>query len=130
MNLQNILLVTGKANTAQRETPLLQQLSYFIICGGLGILGGAIGVALAILFAISLTVVGRVPGDSILLGQVPLALVAVLAGLGGTWLLHRGMHAIFWTNLNATLRKHGLQLMLVLSALTALLQTFIFMAGF
>jgi hypothetical protein len=101
----------------------LQQLLNYIVFTGLGLLGGASGVALAIGLAIvPLAFSSEVFWPNILL----LTIIAVLIGVGISWLLGRTIKSIF-SHLFEDVNNHGIQIMLMFSVFTSLLQTFLFM---
>jgi len=114
---------TDVSNSGARESALWRTLRY-AACVALGLLGGAMGVALAIGLAILIQL--ALPPHAVFApGIVPLMVTAVLAGLGVSWLLNRlGRHS--WPSLFDVSSERGLQVMLVSSVFASLLQTLIF----
>lgn len=105
----------------------LQQLPYYSICAGLGMLGGALGVALAIGLTILINLLLLPPFEVFAPGVIPLMAASALAGVGIAWLL--GQVANFtWPGLFADLNENGLRVILVFSILGSLLQTILFFA--
>lgn len=126
MSLLDILLTPTQAGESEGQSiTIWQQLSQYIISTSLGLLGGAIGVALAIGLAI---VVQRLlfPATIFLPGAILLGVVAVLSGWGVSWLLSQVARHIC-PDLSCNLHEKGMQMMLIFSAFTSLLQTFLFM---
>jgi hypothetical protein len=127
MSLSTILS-TAKTGEIKKERMITwRQLPQYILCAILGLLGGAAGVALAI----GLAIVSQLllsPAVVFSPGVVLLALVAVVAGMGVSWLLSRLVRLI-WPDLFYTSAGQGIQVMLIVSTFTSLLQTFLFMHG-
>ena len=122
-------LLTTEAGmpNADAQGFVLQQLPQYTICAGLGLLGGALGVALAIGLAI---LINRLlpPSTIFAPGVIPFMAGGALAGMGIAWLL--GQVATFtWPGLFADLNTSGLRVILVFSVLTSLLQTILFFAS-
>ena len=127
MSLSTILS-TAKSGESKKEKMIIWQLlPQYILCAGLGLLGGAAGVALAIGLAIVLQLLLS-PAVVFSPGVVLLVLVAVVAGLGVSWLLN-WLVRLIWSDLFYTSAGHGIQVMLIVSTFTSLLQTFLFMHG-
>ena len=124
MNLQSTFLPTTNTNLSETRS-VLQQLPRYILCAGWGVLGGATGVALTVGLAIVIHV-WLSPSMTFRPGVMWLAIAATLVGLGVSWLLGR-MARYPFPSLSCKLDKLGLQLILVFSAVTSLLQTFLYM---
>lgn len=124
----NRVLVSTKAVVSESRAIAVpvRQIPEYAICAGLGLLGGATGVAIAIGLVISISLALR-PTAAFSPGTVPLMVMAVVAGLGVTWLLSRGMRQVV-PGLGRNWQERGLQLTLVCSAFTGLLQTILFFA--
>jgi hypothetical protein len=104
-----------------------RRLPQFIICAGIGMIGGAIGVAVAIGLAIVFQLL-LFPSTVFSPNVIQLTVIAILAGLGISWLLSQGADRI----LSGLLHDPGaqaLQVVFVFSALTSLLQSFLFTHG-
>lgn len=126
MSLLDILLITAKANKSKEQSKTIwQQLPEYIIFTELGLVGGAAGVALAIGLAIAIQSLLS-PVTIFLPGFVLLGVGAALIGAGISGLLGRMAHHIF-PALSCNLDLTRLQLMLIVSTFTSLLQTFLFM---
>ena len=108
-----------------RSLTLTSRLPQYIVCAGLGALGGAIGVALAIALAIAAQLI-LFPTTVFAPGMLLLALLAVVAGLVASWLLGRGASYIFPALAYQT-GEQNMQVILVVSTLTSLLETFLYM---
>jgi hypothetical protein len=127
MSLSTILSTARTGAPKKEKTIIWQQLPRYILCAGLGLLGGSTGVALAI----GLTVVSQwllSPAVVFSPGVVLPVLVAVVAGMGVSWLFSRLVRLI-WSDLFYTSAGQGVQVMLIASTFTSLLQTFLFMHG-
>ncbi len=103
---------------------VLRQLPQYLTCAGLGLLGGTGGLTLAI----GLTIVVQLllpPSKIFLPGAIPFIVMAAAIGLGVSWLLSRATYRIF-PGLLGDLDEQGLQVTLVFSTFTSLLQTVLF----
>ncbi|MFC1976266.1 hypothetical protein ACFLXQ_07695 [Chloroflexota bacterium] len=123
MSLLNTFLATAKTGESkERSMAVAQRLLQYIICTGLGLLGGAMGVALAIGGAITIQSL-LFPAAIFVPGVVPVAVAAVLIGLGVSWLFgwvaNRILPGLFYNS--------GLQVILIFSAFISLLETFLFL---
>jgi hypothetical protein len=114
---------SGMSGT-QATVIVLRRVPQYANCVGLGLLGGAIGAALAIGLAI-LSQLLLPPSSAFSLGIVSLMVMASLAGLGASWLLCRAACPVL-TDLLHDSRGKGLQMTLVISVLTSLLQILFF----
>ncbi len=101
----------------------LAQLPVYVVCVVLGLFSGAVGVAVAIGAAIIIEI--YFVAVSLAAAIVPMALGAVAAGLGVAWLLSKVNSKLFHTDYTS----RQMQVIFILSALTAILQTFIYMQG-
>lgn len=131
MNLRGSskVLRTAETGTSKVEVMaiVLQRLPQYITCAGLGLLGGTVGVALAIGLAIVVQLL--LPPPAIFWpGTIPLMVTAAVAGLGASWLIGRGAPRIV-PNLLRNSGERGLQVILVFSTFTSLLQTLLFFSG-
>jgi len=127
MNLQRTTILTTQTerSTARTITQLIRRPAQHIICMMLGIIGGGTGVALVIGAAVLIQTlwyssVAFVPNVTLL------TLIAVLTGLGASWLLSLATRRLlpgFRDNFNTL----SFQLILISSALTSLLENYLFM---
>jgi hypothetical protein len=103
---------------------LLRKLPEYTLCVILGLVGGAAGVALAIGLTILLQLL-LPSGQGLSIRIVPLMVVAAIMGLMASWLLGKLIRRP-----SLPLRRDhyqmGLQVTLVLSVFTSLLQTLLF----
>ncbi len=129
MNLQPVSEVSaasGHDAIDLSQMGALRRWSQVTICAGLGLVGGALGVALTIGLAILVQL--RVTSESFAPGAMPLIVTAVLMGLGATWLLGRIMRRILphlfygWGSLT-------LETTLMFSIFTSLVQSVWFTHG-
>ena len=103
---------------------LLRKIPEYTVCAILGLLGGAAGVAVAIGLAILLQLL--LPSGQILsIGIVPLMVLAAVMGLVASWLLGKLVRR---SSIRPRRDRYemGLQVTLVLSVFTSLLQTLLF----
>lgn len=131
MDLRSIFEVLTETKTsrskAQATTIGLRRLPQYVICAGLGLVGGATGVALAVGLAI-LTQLLLPPPTVFSPSAIPLVATATLAGLGASWLLGRVAHRILPSLLRAS-DELGLQVTLVVGVFVSLFQTLLFTRG-
>ena len=113
-----------RAPEPQTIVHLLRRLPGYTVCAVLGLVGGAAGVALAIGLTILIQLL--LPSGQVLsIGIVPLMVMAAVTGLIASWLLCKLVRC-------SSLRRRrghypmGLQVSLVLSVFTSLLQTLLF----
>jgi hypothetical protein len=109
---------------AQTATLALRQLPQYVICAAMGLVGGSIGVAIAIGLAI-LPQELLAPEQTFSLGVVPLMVLASAAGTAVSWLFGRLAQCCL-PRLVQNVYEKGLQVILVFSAFTSLLQTLLF----
>jgi hypothetical protein len=103
---------------------VLRRLLRYAVCVGLGLLGGDIGVALAIGLAILIQL--QLPPSTVFApGVITLMVTAVLAGLGVSWLIG---HVVARHSCDAPgiPSQNGLQVILVSSVLASLAQILFF----
>jgi len=133
MNLQSsykapFTTKADESNIEARESAL-HRLPLYAVCVGLGLLGGAVGVALAIGLAILIQL--RMPPPAVFApGIIPLMVTAVAAGLGVSWLVgqmaRHPMARQSWADLLGDSSQHGLQVILVSSVFASLAQVLFF----
>jgi hypothetical protein len=119
-----LLIIEPGLSKVQAVMIVLRQLPQYVTCVGLGLLGGAGGLTLAI----GLTIVVQLllpPSKIFLPGAIPFIVMAAAIGLGVSWLLGRATYRIF-PGLLGDLGEQGLQVTLVFSTFTSLLQTVLF----
>jgi hypothetical protein len=131
VDLRSILEVFTETETskpkAQVMTIELQRLPQYVICTGLGLVGGATGVVLAVGLAILIQLL--LPPPTVFSpGAIPLMVTAILSGLGVSWLLDQVARRILSSPFR-NLGEQRLQVVLVFSTVTSLLQTLLFMQG-
>ncbi len=129
MNLRNSTYRTTDVNVFKELDFIAaaRQLPHYLVCAILGIIAGGLGVAL---------VIGLVIGVKLLLSPmvifspsvIILAAVAAGFGIGIAWMLSQMLTRIVRNTVDNA-DKHGLQVTLIFSILTGLLQTLLFMTG-
>jgi hypothetical protein len=87
------------------------------------LVGGTTGVAVAIGLTIAIQLL--LATSVFLPGLIGLTVAAALAGLGASWLFSRGARRIL-PDLFSQLDERAIQIIMVFSVLTSLLQTFLF----
>jgi hypothetical protein len=119
-------ILNSEAGMAARSAQwsALRQLPMYTICVLVGLLGGAMGVALVIGLAILINLT-LPPSASFAPGVILLMAASALAGAGITWLVARAAR-FSWHELRQGLGETGLRVMLVFSVLAALLQSLLF----
>ena len=127
MNSQSTMSTISNVSGERAKGIARHDLPKYALCAGMGVVGGATGVALAI--GLVIIIQGLLsPKLFFTPGTVGLTLTATVVGLGVTWLLSQATHRIF-PNLFYHLGEKALQVMMVLSVFTTLLQTFLFTRG-
>ena len=127
MNSQSTMSTISNVSAERAQGIARHNLPKYALCAGMGVVGGATGVALTI--GLVIIIQGLLfPKLFFTPGSVGLTLAATAVGLGVTWLLSRATHRIF-PNLFDQLGEKALQVMMVLSVFTTLLQTFLFTRG-
>jgi ABC-type antimicrobial peptide transport system permease subunit len=110
----------GVSEEGARDT-VLRRLSLYAFCALLGLLGGAIGVTLAVGLAVLIQVL--LPPPAVFApGAIPLMLVAIMFGLGFSWLLGR-VSNLSWS---ADTDPNVMRVMVIFSVLAGLLQSLLF----
>jgi ABC-type antimicrobial peptide transport system permease subunit len=113
-------LFTTRSQAATAATAL-RQLARYALCVALGLLGGAIGVTLAVGLAVLIQVL--LPPPAVFApGAIPLMLVAIMFGLGFSWLLGR-VSNLSWS---ADTDPNVMRVMVIFSVLAGLLQSLLF----
>jgi hypothetical protein len=107
---------------------MLQRLPQYVVYAGVGMLGGVIGVDLAISLWIAVQSLLS-PAVRFAPGIVGITIATTLAGVGISWLLSRIARRLL-SNLFDRLDEQGVQIILVFGVLTSLLQTFLFTRNF
>jgi hypothetical protein len=111
------------SDVGARESAL-RRLPQYVVCVGLGLMGGAVGVALAIGLAILIQM--WLPPPAVFApGVIPLMVTAVLAGLGASWLTGQ-MARHSWPALLDEPSQNGLHVILVSSVFASLAQVLFF----
>ena len=123
MNSQSTMTtLTNVSNESTQEIGLLRWIRYFL-CAGIGLVGGTTGVAVAIGLAVTIQLL--LAASVFLPGLIGLTIAATLAGLGASWLISRVAHWIL-PDLFSQPDERAIQITMVFSVLTSLLQTFLF----
>lgn len=123
---KEILSLNQIIPSKKQTTELLRRLPQYVIYACLGVIGGAVGVIIAFLLAI--IVQSFLPSQqSFMLGIVPTTVLAVVFGLGISWLLTWSAEQIVFLKSMRNLRSDGIQVIFICSVLTSLLETFLFM---
>ncbi|MEW5961098.1 MAG: hypothetical protein AB1801_25510, partial [Chloroflexota bacterium] len=104
------------------------RLFQYVIYAGIGMFGGAVGVAIAIAAAIAIQL-SFFPAAAFTPNATLLTLFATVAGVGVSWLLGQGSRRLL-PGASYRLAEQGLQVILVVSTLTSLLQSLLFTYGF
>jgi hypothetical protein len=127
MNLQKTLSATTQIHPAagQGLAAFARQLGQYFVWASLGVIGGGLGVAIIIGLTVVIQQLFYAP-MALLPDTILLTIAAVLVGLAASWLLSRAARA-FWPSFRYSLTTHGLQVILVSSALTSLLENYLFM---
>ena len=132
MNLQSTqkaLAANGTNRSKVRQAALaLKGLPRHAMCVALGLVGGATGVALVIALAILVQVL-LPPSEVFWLGAIPLTVAATIIGLGASWLLRQGGRYLL-PRLFHEVGDQGLQVTMIFSVFTSLLQSVLFTYGF
>jgi hypothetical protein len=121
-------LTTGEGRISETQAIALEwrQVARYVICAVLGLVGGAAGVALAIGLAIAVQL--RLPPSAAFSAGVPLLMVMAAGfGLAVAWLLTRAARGVV-SILSPDVRERGLQVALVFSVFSSVLQTLLFFA--
>lgn len=113
--------------TNQKAFAIPAHIPRYIIYAGLGGLGGATSVAVVIGASIVLVLLAP-PPVTFSPGIIPLALTAVVIGLGISWLL-RLVALRLWPGIFHQTDKQVLQVIFICSALTSLLESLHFGQG-
>jgi hypothetical protein len=112
------------ATEADVKGAVLHRLPRYAVCVGLGLLGGAVGVALAIGLAIMIQL--RLPPPTVFTpGVMPLMVTAVLAGLCASWLMGQAVRYGLPDLLDDP-SHNGTQVILVSSVFASLAQVLFF----
>ena len=127
MNSQSTMSTVTNVSNEHAQGIALHRLPKYAICAGMGVVGGAAGVALAIGLVVLIQAL-LFPNVYFSPGPVGLTIGATVVGLLVTWLMSRATDRIF-PGLSDQLGEKALQVMMVLSVFTSLLQTFLFTRG-
>ena len=119
------VLVTTESISSGTQI-VLRRLPQYAVCAGLGMMGGAAGVAMAI--GLAILIQSLLPARAVFSpGIIPLMVAGVVAGLGVSWLFARAARHIL-PGLRHGSPEKELQVVLVFSVFTSLLQTMLFFA--
>jgi hypothetical protein len=127
MNLQRTTILTTQTETSTVQTiaQLIRRPAQHLICLMLGIIGGGIGVALVIGASVLIQTM-LYPAAAFLPNITLLTLIAVLAGLATSWLLSLAARRLL-PSFHYNFSPLSLQLIMISSALTSLLENYLFM---
>lgn len=125
MGLQTTITPTNQAEL--NASSAIQRLVHSFIHAGFGILGGAIGTAMAIGLAIIVQLMMS-PTNAFWPNVTLLAIAATIIGWGVSWVLSRVAPYLVSTLAGSDTAAMGLKITLVLSGLTSLLETYLFMS--
>lgn len=125
MSLHSIITSTNR--TELNASSAIQRLIHSFIYAGFGILGGAIGTAMAIGLAIIVQLMMS-PTSTFWPNVTLLAIAATIIGWGVSWVLSRIAPYLASTLAGSDTAAMGLKITLVLSGLTSLLETYLFMS--
>ena len=128
MNSQRTISTLAKASDEQMQLMWLQQIIRYVLCAGMGLVSGAVGVALTIGLVIIVQSL-LFPKVIFAPGTVVIAIATSLIGLGVAWLVSRVARRLL-PELFAQLDERALQVIFVFSVLTSLLQTILFTSAF
>lgn len=110
----------------RRIWPIWQRLIKYVVCSGLGVIGGGVGVALGMGCVIGIQLFYIT--EQMFIPNLPIiAIVTTVLGLGASWLLYAIVQKLSPFNILRNLNHDGLQVIFVVSVLTSLLETFLFM---
>lgn len=129
MNWQSTITTKSKAeeNREWVAVSALRRLPQYTLCAGMGMVAGTTGVSVAI-GMILLAQILLFPAVSFAPAAIPTTIFATFMGVVIAWLVSRVAGKIS-ANFAYYSTEQGMQVMLVFSALTALLQTFLFTRG-
>jgi len=120
-------VVPAVARVRTEDQPLTQQVTHLFLAMGLGALGGTTGVALA--FALVIMVQLALPPATLLPSTViPITVAGALFGIGVAWLVNGAVQRLR-PGLVQLATERSLQIVLIFSVLTSLLQGFLFTQG-
>ncbi|MCB0197473.1 MAG: hypothetical protein KDJ65_36335 [Anaerolineae bacterium] len=126
-NSNRITATSVHSHVSDKQVPQVwQRLIKYFVSAGLGVIGGGIGVAgtMACIVGIQLFYVT----DKMFLPSLTItAVVASVIGLGASWMLYYSVQKFSPFVLLRHLNSDNLQVIFVMSILTSLLQTFLFM---
>jgi hypothetical protein len=129
LSLHTTATTSTEPDTSKGQTKeVLQRISQYIILAAIGILGGAIGVALAIAAVIAIQLY-FFPTTAFPPNATLLTLIATMTGAIISWLLGQGGRR-FMSDIFQGLAEQGLQVILVFSILASLLQSLLFTHSF
>ena len=124
MNSHRTISSIASVSHENTEAALIQRLLQYMLCAGMGIVGGAVGVALTIGAVILIQSI-LFPAVIFTPGAMVIAVAAVLVGLAISWLISR-IARLTLPTLFEQLDERPLQVIFVFSVLTSLLQTILF----
>ncbi len=129
MNISSAKHTLSHADVATKPAgqAMMQRLGQQVLSIGLGVLGGSTGVALAIALAIVVHL-SVPPTINLPSSIIPITVAAALLGVGVSWLMNGAVRR-FRPGLVHHSTERGVQIVLVFSVLTSLLQGILFTQG-
>jgi hypothetical protein len=123
MNSQSTIRSLTNLSTEGTQVFGLQRWIRYFLCAGVGLVGGTTGVAVAI--GLTVTIQLLLVTGAFSPGMIGLTIAATLAGLGVSWSISRAAGQLLPDLFNHP-DEQGIQIIMVFSVLTGLLQTFLF----
>lgn len=123
MNSQSTISTLTNVSSESNQAIGLQRWIRYFLCAGFGLVGGTTGVAIAIGLAVFVQLL--LTPTAFLPGVIGLTVAATLAGLAVSWWINRAGGRIL-PDLFGRPDERSVQIIMVSSVLTGLLQTFLF----
>jgi hypothetical protein len=123
MNSQSTITTLTNVSSENSQIIGLQRWIQYFLCAGIGLVGGTTGVAIAIGLTIIIQLL--LVSTAFSPGMIGMAIAATLVGLGASWLISRAAGWIL-PAMFEDLNERAIQIIMVFSVLTSLLQTFLF----
>ncbi|MCB0210325.1 MAG: hypothetical protein KDJ52_13390 [Anaerolineae bacterium] len=126
-NSNRITVSSVHNRVSEKQLPqLLQRLIKYFVSAGLGIIGGGMGVAGMMACIVGLQFF-YVTDEMFLPSLTIVAVASSVLGIGASWVIYYSVKKISPFTLLRNLDHDSLQVIFVISILTSLLQTFLFM---
>jgi len=128
VNSQHVFPFTKSATSKTTAMSVsLQQISHYVICAVLGVLGGGLSVALMISLTIILQLASP-PTSPFEISITMFTLVTAIVSGGAAWLVGQAVYRLVLGRYS-NLSHLGMQIILTFAVLTSLLQSLLFMRG-